>query len=321
MTTRPDGELDAMLWPTRNSVLFPGEVTSLDVGRPPSIALIDDITARRVTQVAVICQRDPACEAPRASDLHRVGTLVKLLDVDKLGPDNYSVLVQGLERFEIVEVHQGERLRARGRTHAAEGQRIVDDPDAVRVRELARAQIPSTDAALLDEDDRNERRMHAALDAATTVGPLTDLVAAMLVDHDVDLRQPLLEMFDPAARAARLAELLDAEATRRADLHARLDQELRVVAPLVAEALANVERTLGCARSSAFALVSDAVDAAIASSRGDAPAVVERILEDLRARVQLAIPSNEPYEAMARYNAYMQIRHALWMSYEVPDDN
>src|SRR5947209_7768550 len=91
--------------PLRNSVFFPGGVLPLAVGRQKTIALIKD-AVRDDQVIGVVTQRKAEEEDPGAADLHQMGTVARIVKLLKMGEDNYSLVVQGLARFRVVELVQ-----------------------------------------------------------------------------------------------------------------------------------------------------------------------------------------------------------------------
>src|SRR6202162_5086105 len=89
--------------PVRDTVLFPGGVLPLTVGRESSLALLNSLEGEE-RLLAVIAQLDPRVEDPTEVDLHRVGTMAKLHKTVKVPNGNLVVFVEGLERIRIVDV-------------------------------------------------------------------------------------------------------------------------------------------------------------------------------------------------------------------------
>ena len=114
--------------PLRNSVFFPGVVLPLAVGRQKTIALLKD--AVRYDQViGVVTQRRAEQEDPGASDLYAMGTVARVVKLLKLGEDNYSLVVQGLARFRVLDpVQDGPYLKAR--VEAVEDETSAEHADA-----------------------------------------------------------------------------------------------------------------------------------------------------------------------------------------------
>jgi ATP-dependent Lon protease len=89
--------------PLRNSVLFPMSVVPINVGRPRSVRLVEDLLGQERALVGVVTQQSSETVEPLFSDLHSVGTLARVVKVIRLGQNNYSVVLNGLSRFRIVE--------------------------------------------------------------------------------------------------------------------------------------------------------------------------------------------------------------------------
>ena len=84
----------------RNTVLFPGVVIPITAGRDKSIKLIND--ANKDSKVmGVVAQKDESVEDPKFEDVHKVGTVARILKVLKMPDGNTTVIIQGKKRFEI----------------------------------------------------------------------------------------------------------------------------------------------------------------------------------------------------------------------------
>ena len=92
-------ELLAIL-PLRNMVLFPGVVIPITAGRDKSIKLINDANAAGKT-IGVVAQINEEDEDPTKNDIHRIGTVARILRVLKMPDGNITVILQGKKRFEI----------------------------------------------------------------------------------------------------------------------------------------------------------------------------------------------------------------------------
>src|ERR1700753_2686389 len=87
--------------PLRNSVLFPMSVVPINVGRPRSVRLVEDWVGNESALVGVLTQRNAETVEPTFEDLYEVGTLARVVKVIRLGPSNYSVVLNGLGRFKL----------------------------------------------------------------------------------------------------------------------------------------------------------------------------------------------------------------------------
>src|SRR6266852_1306160 len=89
--------------PVRDTVLFPGAVLPLTVGRESSLALVNSLTGDEKF-LGVVAQLDPRVEDPAAADLHKVGTLAKVHKTVKMPNGNVVVFLEGLQRIRIVDL-------------------------------------------------------------------------------------------------------------------------------------------------------------------------------------------------------------------------
>ena len=94
--------------PLRNSVLFPGSIIPIDVGRRKSVRLVEDAIAKERPVIGILTQKDARTEDPQAGDLYTVGCAARILKVIKLARDNYSVILQGVMRIRIDDITQNE---------------------------------------------------------------------------------------------------------------------------------------------------------------------------------------------------------------------
>lgn len=86
--------------PLRNTVLFPGVVIPISAGRDKSIKLINDANAGSKI-IGVVAQKNEADEDPTKNDIHKIGTVARILRVLKMPDGNITVILQGKKRFEI----------------------------------------------------------------------------------------------------------------------------------------------------------------------------------------------------------------------------
>lgn len=93
--------------PLRNTVLFPGVVIPITVGRDKSIRLIRE-SYRNDRTIGVVAQKDSTIEDPEEKDLYKVGTLAQLIKILQMPDGNTTVIIQGKKRFEIEDFMQDE---------------------------------------------------------------------------------------------------------------------------------------------------------------------------------------------------------------------
>lgn len=94
--------------PLKNTVLYPGIVIPITVGRDKSIHLVRDALATKEKTVGVIAQRNIAIEDPASKDLFRFGTVARILKQIRMPDGSITIVIQGRGRFEVSEFLQEE---------------------------------------------------------------------------------------------------------------------------------------------------------------------------------------------------------------------
>ncbi|MCY4673006.1 MAG: endopeptidase La [Bacteroidetes bacterium] len=91
----------------RNTVLFPGAILPITVGRNASLQLIRD-TINQNNRFGVISQREREVDNPKAEDLYRVGTVATILKMTKMPDGAKNIIIQGEIQFRVKEFTQSE---------------------------------------------------------------------------------------------------------------------------------------------------------------------------------------------------------------------
>jgi ATP-dependent Lon protease len=95
------------LLPLRNTVLFPGVVLPITVGRDKSIKAVTD-AYKADKLVGVVAQKDSSTEEPAAADLSHTGTVAKIVKLIKMPDGGTTVIIQGRKRFAIGQITSDE---------------------------------------------------------------------------------------------------------------------------------------------------------------------------------------------------------------------
>ena len=105
-----DGELEDVDVPEiipilslRNTVLFPGVVLPISIGRPRSIQLIKD-AYRNNKIVGTVAQKDPDTENPEFSDLHAIGTIGQIVKLLEMPDGSTTAIIQGRKKMMLQEL-------------------------------------------------------------------------------------------------------------------------------------------------------------------------------------------------------------------------
>ncbi len=89
------------LLPLKNVVIFPRNVVTMLVGRARSIQAVEEALTRD-RRIIVTTHRDAEIDDPRPDDLHRIGTLVEIISVERQQGSNIQVILEGLARVSIL---------------------------------------------------------------------------------------------------------------------------------------------------------------------------------------------------------------------------
>src|SRR5690554_4198562 len=93
--------------PLKNTVLFPGVVIPITVGRDKSIKLIQDAN-KGDKIIGVISQTNSEVENPEQKDLFKIGTVARIIKIFRMPDGNTTVIIQGKKRFKLLELVQKE---------------------------------------------------------------------------------------------------------------------------------------------------------------------------------------------------------------------
>ncbi|HYA07828.1 MAG TPA: LON peptidase substrate-binding domain-containing protein, partial [Xanthobacteraceae bacterium] len=228
--------------PVRNTVLFPGMVMPITLGRPKSVAAAQQ-AVRDQRQVGILLQRDATVDDPTAIDMHRMGTLANILRFITAPDGTHHLVCQGEQRFQIVEYLSGWPFLVARVLRIAEPETRTAEIEARFVNLKAQAVeaiqlLPQAPADLL-----------AAIQSIETPSALADLATAYM-DVKPDEKQEILETTDIAARMDKVSRLLAhrIEVLRLSQeigrqTKAALDERQREV--LLREQMAAIQRQLG----------------------------------------------------------------------------
>ena len=86
--------------PLRNTVLFPGVVAPINIGRDASLQLMNDSNDTDKT-IGIVAQLNEDTENPTSNDLYKLGTVARILRIFKLPDGNATIIIQGKKRFQI----------------------------------------------------------------------------------------------------------------------------------------------------------------------------------------------------------------------------
>jgi len=220
-------EEDIPILSVRNTVLFPGVVIPITVGRQRSIRLVKK--AQKGNKLIGVCaQINPNIDDPGWEDIFQVGTLAKIIKMIVLPDGNTTIIIQGKKRFKISE-------------------QITDDPYFLAKAEYLEENFPKSSKKIqaLEESLKESatrilhlnpeipREAQVALDNIDNTPFLTHFLSSN-INAPVEAKQRLLEINDGVERATLLLEfmmkdiqMLELKSEIQKKVHTDIDQQQR----------------------------------------------------------------------------------------------
>ena len=188
----------------RNTVLFPGVVLPITVGRDTSLQLVRE-AFEHDRLIGVVAQRESEVEDPTPGDLYDVGTVAEILKLIKMPDGSKSIVIQGKRRIEIGEYTQQEPY-FRAEVEA------VHDPEASEDLEI-QALIHSIKELAVQIVNKSPNLPSEAAEAIENIESPTFLVhfIASNLQVEVDKKQDILATRPVAERANKVLDQLNEE--------------------------------------------------------------------------------------------------------------
>ncbi|MCX4291285.1 MAG: endopeptidase La [Odoribacter sp.] len=188
--------------PLRNTVLFPGVIIPINIGRNKSLKLIQDAYKQNAF-IGVITQKDTNTENPELNDLYRIGTVAAILKILEMPDGTTTAIIQGKKRFELEDILYDAPYHM-GKIQLKNEEKVpVNDPeyDAITesLKEMAGKVIKYSE--------------HPAGEATFAMRNIESMFFLInFISHNTDVgyqsKQELLEIDDLKSRAIKLLELL-----------------------------------------------------------------------------------------------------------------
>jgi ATP-dependent Lon protease len=201
---KPVPEDALILIPMRNTVLFPGVISPITVGRPGSVAAAQE-AARSERKVGFLLQKDPQQNQVKPDDLYWVGTAGQIVRYITGGEGAHHMVVQGQTRFRALEFLEGwPFLVARVQyIEAPAEQEGKLEPD-IEARFL---QLKAQSVEAIELLPNAPEELAVVVQGVTSPALLADMVGNLL-DIKLQDKQALLEMFDLKTRLDRVLHFL-----------------------------------------------------------------------------------------------------------------
>lgn len=191
--------------PLKNTVLFPGVVIPITVGREKSIKLVREIYSRDKI-IGVLSQIDNTIEDPGSNDLYKIGTLAQIIRILEMPDGSTSVIIQGKRRIEVEEFTKEEPY-----LHAKVN--VIEDKKPKKSDKEYDALVDSLRDFSLKIVQMSSNIPPEATFALKNIGNSYFLINFIASNSSVktEEKQKLLEMDDVKSRATKLLEILHKE--------------------------------------------------------------------------------------------------------------
>ena len=207
----------------RSSVIFPGSVTPITVGRAKSIALVRAVEAGDGLLGAVL-QVDSSIEDPKPDDMHKVGTTARILKILEMPNGNLTVILTGLEKIEVQEYITTQPYFKATVTPIQDS---PPDPKSVEFSALVES-IKEVALSIINISPSMPKEAAFAIKNLDSSRAIINFICSNMELTDDD-RQDLLEAPGLLARARRLLEILVREqqlAELKNDIQEKVKQEI-----------------------------------------------------------------------------------------------
>jgi ATP-dependent Lon protease len=214
------GSQDLPILPVRDTVLFPGAVMPLTVGRESSLALLDSLEGNDKI-LGVVAQLDPRTEDPSGTDLHTVGTAAKVHKMVRMPNGNVVAFLEGLNRIRITEV-----IGIKPFVRAT----VEPQPDLDTERDSGLTALERNAQELFRDvvarSPQLSDDLQSAINTIESPARLTDFIAGTLPSLTTMLRQELLETASVRVRLEILVREL-AKEREVLDLRNRIQEQVQ----------------------------------------------------------------------------------------------
>ena len=188
----------------RGLTVFPGQTVHFDVGRPKSVVALE-AAMKQDQYILLIPQKDLLVDDPKLSDLYSIGVIAQVKQVLKAQGENLRVLVTGLHRGKITQIHQSEPYLS-GTVESVPDQ---EDTDSVRSRAMRR-EANMTYASYLELCEHPVQLIQLKIMSSDDSGFIADTIAQ---NSGMDFKDKvkLLCMLNPVKRLETAVKLLKQE--------------------------------------------------------------------------------------------------------------
>lgn len=190
--------------PLRNTVLFPGVIIPITVGRDKSINLIKDAYKGNKT-IGVVAQTNGNIEDPAFEDLHKIGTVAKIMKMIRMPDGSSTAIIQGKRRFSINECISTEPYFTASITPIPE-----DKPGKSKEASALISSVKDIAYQIIDLSPQIPSEASIALKNIDSPNFLLNFISSNM-NADVATKQSILEIEQFKQRAEKVLEVLSRE--------------------------------------------------------------------------------------------------------------
>lgn len=214
--------------PIRNTVLFPGVMIPITVGRQKSIKLVKKAyKGDRI--IGVVAQKNVQIEDPQFNDLYQVGTVAKIIKMLVLPDGNTTIIIQGQKRFSLIRPVQEEPFITAEYQLLQEGTLDGDNEEIIAIEQS----LKEAANKIMKLNPEIPKEAQVTLDNISNASFLTHFLSSN-VNAEVSEKQGLLEIDNPKRRAEKLLQymlkdiqMLQLKQEIQHKVHSDIDQQQR----------------------------------------------------------------------------------------------
>ena len=194
--------------PLRNTVLFPGVIIPITVGRDKSVKLIKEVYKGSKT-IGVVSQKKSDIEDPTFSDLNSIGTVAHIMKMLRMPDGNITVIIQGRKLIELKEMVQEEPYLKAIVSELSEEKPAKNDEKFIALVDS----IKDVALQIVKESPNIPSEAQLAIQNIESPTYLVNFVCSNM-DVDMNKKQELLQIFNLESRSEKTLEIITKELQR-----------------------------------------------------------------------------------------------------------
>ena len=194
--------------PLRNTVLFPGVIIPITVGRDKSVKLIKEVYKGSKT-IGVVSQKKSDVEDPTFKDLNTIGTVAHIMKMLRMPDGNITVIIQGRKLIELKEMIQEEPYMKATVSELSEEKPEKRDEQFIALVDS----IKDIALRIVKESPNIPSEAQLAIQNIESPTYLVNFVCSNM-DVDMNKKQELLQIFNLKSRSEKTLEIISKELQR-----------------------------------------------------------------------------------------------------------